>query len=149
MAACLKTQVIASDVAADTRWDASGWRALAVAHDLKSCWSTPVLSLTGNVLGTFAIYRHEAGSPTALHRSLIERFTHVASIAIERAISESEQKRAEAEIRALKDQLYKENLVLRDEVDRTSMFEEIVGSSHALQWVLARVARSRGVTRPR
>ena len=62
MAACLKTQVIASDVAADTRWDAFGWRALAVAHDLKSCWSTPVLSLTGSVLGTFAIYRHEAGS---------------------------------------------------------------------------------------
>ena len=30
----------------------------------------------------------------------------------------SEQKRTEAEIRALKDQLYKENLALRDEVDR-------------------------------
>src|SRR5262249_13402691 len=30
----------------------------------------------------------------------------------------SEQKRAEAEIRALKDQLHRENLVLRDEVDR-------------------------------
>ena len=141
MAAYLKAQVIASDVAADTRWDAFGWRALALAHDLKSCWSTPVLSLTGNVLGTFAIYRHEAGSPTALHRSLIERFTHVASIAIERAISESEQQRADAEIRALKDQLYKENLVLRDEVDRTSMFEEIVGTSPALQPVLVRVAK--------
>ena len=53
----------------------------------------------------------------------------------------SEQKRADAEIRALKDQLYKENLVLRDEVDRTSMFEEIVGTSPALQPVLARVAK--------
>ena len=53
----------------------------------------------------------------------------------------TEQKRAEAEIRALKDQLYKENLVLRDEVDRTSMFEEIVGTSPALQPVLARVAK--------
>jgi PAS domain S-box-containing protein len=141
MAAYLKTQVIASDVAADTRWDAFGWRALALAHDLKSCWSTPVLSLTGNVLGTFAIYWHEAGSPTALHRSLIERFTHVASIAIERAISESEQRRADAEIRTLKDQLYQENLVLREEVDRTSMFEEIVGTSPALQPVLTRVAK--------
>jgi PAS domain S-box-containing protein len=53
----------------------------------------------------------------------------------------SEQKRAEAEIRALKDQLYKENLVLRDEVDRTSMFEEIVGSSKTLNTVLSRIAR--------
>jgi PAS domain S-box-containing protein len=48
---------------------------------------------------------------------------------------------AEAELRALKDQLYKENLVLRDEIDRTSMFEEIVGTSSALQPVLARVAK--------
>src|SRR5262249_7773117 len=52
-----------------------------------------------------------------------------------------DRKRAEAELGALKDQLYKENLVLRDEVDRTSMFEEIVGTSPALQPVLARVAR--------
>ena len=52
-----------------------------------------------------------------------------------------DRKRAEAELRALKDQLYKENLVLRDEVDRTSMFEEIVGTSAALQPVLARVAK--------
>ena len=52
-----------------------------------------------------------------------------------------ERKRAETELGALKDQLYKENLVLRDEVDRTSMFEEIVGTAPALQPVLARVAK--------
>jgi PAS domain S-box-containing protein len=53
----------------------------------------------------------------------------------------SEQKRAEAEIRALKDQLYKENLVLRDEVANASMFEEIVGTSPALQRVLSRISK--------
>jgi PAS domain S-box-containing protein len=53
----------------------------------------------------------------------------------------SEQKRAEQEISALKDQLYRENLALRDEVDRASMFEEIVGTSTALQEVLARIAK--------
>ena len=47
----------------------------------------------------------------------------------------------EAEIRTLKDQLYRENLALRDEVDRTSMFEEIVGSSEALKIVLSRIAK--------
>ena len=57
------------------------------------------------------------------------------------ALDLSEQKRAEAEIRALKDQLYRENLALRDEVDRASMFEEIVGSSNALKAVLSRVAK--------
>jgi PAS domain S-box-containing protein len=53
----------------------------------------------------------------------------------------SEQKRAEDEIRALKDQLYKENLALRDELDRASMFEEIVGTSKALKAVLSRIAK--------
>ena len=53
----------------------------------------------------------------------------------------SEQKRAEEEIRTLKDQLYRENLALRDEADRASMFEEIVGASTALQAVLSRIAK--------
>jgi formate hydrogenlyase transcriptional activator len=42
---------------------------------------------------------------------------------------------------ALKDQLYKENLALRDEVERTSMFDEIVGTSNPLKAVLSRIAR--------
>jgi len=45
------------------------------------------------------------------------------------------------EIQKLKDQLYKENLALREEIDVTRMFEEIVGSSPALQVVLSQVAR--------
>ena len=60
----------------------------------------------------------------------------------------SEQKRAEAEIRALRDQLYKENLALRDEVDRASMFEEIVGTSKPLRAVISRIARSLQQIRP-
>jgi transcriptional regulator with GAF, ATPase, and Fis domain len=47
----------------------------------------------------------------------------------------------EAKIRTLKDQLYRENLALRNEVDRASMFEEIVGTSTALQAVLSRIAK--------
>jgi PAS domain S-box-containing protein len=53
----------------------------------------------------------------------------------------TKQKEAEAEIRALKDQLYRENLALRDEVDRALMFEEIVGSSKPLKTVLSRIAK--------
>ena len=57
------------------------------------------------------------------------------------ALDLSERKRDEAEIRALKDQLYRENLALRDEVDRAFMFEEIVGSSKTLKAALSRIAR--------
>jgi hypothetical protein len=42
-------------------------------------------------------------------------------------------KRAERELHDLKDQLYKENIALRNEISQTSTFEEIVGSSTALR----------------
>jgi transcriptional regulator with GAF, ATPase, and Fis domain len=50
-------------------------------------------------------------------------------------------KKAFEEIQLLKDQLYKENLALREEIDVNLMFEEIVGSSPALLTVLSRVAK--------
>src|SRR5262249_15432508 len=57
------------------------------------------------------------------------------------ALDLSEQKRAEAEIRALRDQLYEENLALREEVEQTWMFDEIVGASKPLKAVLSRIAK--------
>src|SRR6202453_553339 len=45
------------------------------------------------------------------------------------------------EIKSLKDQLYKENIALREEIDKVSMFEDIVGTSPALQAVLSRVSK--------
>jgi PAS domain S-box-containing protein len=45
------------------------------------------------------------------------------------------------QIKTLKDQLYHENIALREEIDRSSMFEEIVGESPALQGVLAHVIK--------
>jgi len=45
------------------------------------------------------------------------------------------------ELELLREQLDKENLVLREEVDRVSMFEEIVGTSPALQAVLSRAIK--------
>jgi formate hydrogenlyase transcriptional activator len=45
------------------------------------------------------------------------------------------------EIKKLRDQLFKENIALREEIDSASMFEEIVGVTPALQSVLARVAK--------
>lgn len=55
--------------------------------------------------------------------------------------AEANLQEALTEIRTLRDQLYKENIVLREEVDKVSMFEEIVGGSPALQAVLARVGK--------
>ena len=45
------------------------------------------------------------------------------------------------QINELKDQLHKENIALREEIDRSSMFEEIVGESPALQAVLTLIMK--------
>ena len=45
------------------------------------------------------------------------------------------------EIKKLRDRLHEENIALREEIDKTSMFEEIVGTSPPLQAVLSRVTQ--------
>ena len=50
-------------------------------------------------------------------------------------------KKAFEEIRALRDRLFQENVALREEVDRASMFEDIVGNSPPLRAVLSRVSK--------
>jgi PAS domain S-box-containing protein len=59
----------------------------------------------------------------------------------ERRRAEEALKSAFDEIKRLKDELYRENLALRDEIDRSSMFEEIVGTSDPLRAVLSRIAK--------
>src|ERR1700682_5458830 len=74
--------VIVSDIATDPLW--ADFADLALAHGLRACWSTPILSSAGRVLGTFATYYREPRNPTAEERKVLERFTQIASIALER-----------------------------------------------------------------
>jgi formate hydrogenlyase transcriptional activator len=45
------------------------------------------------------------------------------------------------EIKALRDELYKENLVLKEQIGQASVFEEMIGSSAALRTVLVHVEK--------
>jgi PAS domain S-box-containing protein len=94
MAAFRKEQVIAADIRSDPLWDR--YRGLLLAHGLGACWSTPIFSSAGKVLGTFAILSREPRSPCSKDQKLIERFTHLASIAIERSRGEEALRRSEA-----------------------------------------------------
>lgn len=145
-AAYRKEPVIVSDIETDPLW--ADYRHLALPEGLRACWSTPIFSTNRKVLGTFAVYCREPGSPTPEQRSVVEQFVQMASIAIERSRAQEERERAEAdlqkaldEIKSLRDQLYKENIALREEIDKASMFEEIVGDSAGLQTVLSLVAK--------
>ena len=95
-AALLKQQVIVTDLETDPLWQESAIRPLALAHGIRSHWSTPIYARDGRVLGTFAIFHREPASPTQIQQDLIAQVTHIASIAIERASSEAALKRSEA-----------------------------------------------------
>jgi PAS domain S-box-containing protein len=76
---------------------------------------------------------NEAGGAVELVGSIVDvTEQHEARAALEKALQE---------IQALKDQLYNENIALREEIDKASMFEEIVGVSPILQAVLAGVSK--------
>jgi PAS domain S-box-containing protein len=93
-AAYLGQPVIVSDIANDPLW--ADFRELAAAHGLRACWSRPILSSDGRVLGTFATYYREPRSPDPHEVGILEQIAHLASIALEReqdqkVLRESEQ----------------------------------------------------------
>ena len=78
----LKRPVVVTDVMTDPLW--VNYRHLAEICGLRACWSTPILSSQGDVLGSFAMYRQEQRGPNAEETRLTEVATHIAGIAIER-----------------------------------------------------------------
>ena len=78
----LKRPVVVTDVMTDPLW--ANYRHLAEICGLRACWSTPILSSQGDVLGSFAMYRQERRGPNAKEARLTEVATHIAGIAIER-----------------------------------------------------------------
>jgi Nif-specific regulatory protein len=73
--------------------------------------------------------------------ALLKVLASQAAISLENTHLYRDLEKAFEEIKDLKDQLYKENLALREQIDQAFMFEEIVGSSHALQGVLSSIVK--------
>lgn len=96
MAACLNEQVITADLETETRWHSDAWCRLALEQGIHACWATPIVSTVGRVLGVFAMCHSEPKTPSQEQGALIDRFAHVASIAIERAQNETALRRSEA-----------------------------------------------------
>lgn len=122
-AAQLGKAVIVTDIATDPLW--KDYRELALAHGLRSCASFPILASgkiadypAGKVLGTFALYRREAGLPDPLFQGILEEpdngtesgeddkfdrllapATHLARVAIERDLTERILRNREEQLR--------------------------------------------------
>jgi diguanylate cyclase (GGDEF)-like protein/PAS domain S-box-containing protein len=100
-AAYRKELVVVSDIADDPLWAAG--REVALEHGLRACWSLPIFSTRGDVLGTFAMYYDAPRTPAKEDIELIERATHIAGIAIERKQAEEALHASEERYRNLVD----------------------------------------------
>ena len=81
--------VSVNDIERDPLWD--DYRHLALRHGLRSCHSVPIFGSAddihggrGKILGTFALYRREAGEPLPGSASVLESAAHLAGIALDR-----------------------------------------------------------------
>ncbi len=74
--------VIVKNIQKDPLW--KGYSDYALAHNLHSCWSTPIMSSRGTVLGTFALYYDTPTEPTQQDREVVELLTTTATLVIEK-----------------------------------------------------------------
>ena len=73
--------VIVSDISTDPLWEE--YRNFGWAIGVAACWSTPIMSSKGKVLGSFAMYYREPRTPDGEERHLTEVATKLAGLAIE------------------------------------------------------------------
>ncbi|MGM0556972.1 MAG: hybrid sensor histidine kinase/response regulator [Myxococcota bacterium] len=87
-AAHTRERIIVDDIGTDPLWE--DYRHIAQAHDLVACWSTPVIDGSGNLLATFAIYPPERTSPSDYEIAVLDAFSNVTGLVIERARAQSQ-----------------------------------------------------------
>ncbi len=101
MAAYRREPVFVSDISTDPLWEQ--YRQLGLPHGFRACWSAPIFSKSGEVMGTFAFYSREPGVPNAEQRNTIEQMTHLAAVAIERERAEEALRRSESRFEGILD----------------------------------------------
>src|SRR6202048_3816733 len=88
--------VIVTDIFADPLWE--DYRDLAAGSGLRACWSTPIMSARGKVLGSFAMYYRQPQTPSGDEARLTDVATHIAALAIEHQRTLEALARTQAEL---------------------------------------------------
>lgn len=96
-AAYRKKPVIVSDIATDPLWE--GPRAFALSFGLRACWSMPIISDAGTVLGTIAMYYRAPRKPSARDFGLLQPGAALVRLALAQHRKEEELRAAEARSR--------------------------------------------------
>jgi PAS domain S-box-containing protein len=100
-AAYLAQPVIVEDISTHPYWEE--FAHLALPHGLRACWSTPIQSPDGTVLGTFAVYYLKPRGPRESDFALVAAATDLAAVAIGRDKVERSVRRSEARYRQIID----------------------------------------------
>ncbi|MHC4969500.1 MAG: PAS domain-containing protein, partial [Planctomycetota bacterium] len=90
-------RVVVEDVMTHPYWAA--FRQLSERAGVRACWSEPIESSTGEILGTFAMYYHEPRGPSEAHLAFVTSATDLAGIAIEHKQAEQELKDSHERLR--------------------------------------------------
>jgi PAS domain S-box-containing protein len=98
-AAYQKETVIVEDISQDPLWAEN--RDFALRFDLRACWSMPILTKSGEVLGIFAMYYEKPRTPSDYDKQLIIKATHLAAIAIECDRTQSQLKKTQTQLQQL------------------------------------------------
>ena len=98
-----KMPVYATDIATDPIW--KDYRDLALSHNLRACWSSPIQATDGVVVGSFAIYYDEPRVPTSEDIEAIAFVTQTAALAITHHISDEKIRHSQEQLRQLNDTL--------------------------------------------
>lgn len=93
------TPIYVADTLTDPRWESL--RTLACNHDLRACWSMPILNSQEELLGTFAITRRIKGLPDERHVEVLTLAMSLASMAIARTREVRELRESRARFRDL------------------------------------------------
>jgi serine phosphatase RsbU (regulator of sigma subunit)/PAS domain-containing protein len=102
-AAHRRKRFVVTDIATDPAWE--GYRDVAAQAGVAACWSTPILSSNGELLGTFAMYHRSPRTPNRSELALSGAFARIAAVAVERHRADEARVAAEAKEKAAREDL--------------------------------------------
>lgn len=110
--------VIVEDIFTDPRWKA--FQEIVRHFDLRACWSMPILSKQGSVLGTFAMYYDHIRKPVDEEIELLKFVVSLAGLTIEKKHFREARKSYENKITTQNKELIKINQELDSFIYRAS-----------------------------